>query len=259
LQLFGLQKQADYYHPVRAIVSGEKHLVFTVVQNFCEAVWIGGSVFHLGCGTNSHACLCPPGLHLPLPRGRNLLQSARTLMFTPHLTLPFRFYSTPLINQPSMSATKQTLELASHFTLLSLPPRLPSATNHPPPMPNITDRKEQVVDYVRSIKGSNIVLTGHSLGGGLARIVAALERTASVCFSPPGIAQSYRKFRSGPLAVDRDFLHHSSVSVIPEHDFIPMIDTQVGLIQTITCSTSSKVLQNSCHMLEGTLCEFFIS
>ena len=45
-------------------------------------------------------------------------------------------------------------------------------------------------------------------------------------------------------------LHHESVSVIPEHDFIPMIDTQVGLVQTVTCAASAKALQGACHMIE---------
>ncbi|CAM9629153.1 unnamed protein product [Discosporangium mesarthrocarpum] len=113
-----------------------------------------------------------------------------------------------------------------------------------------------LLEYVRSIRDRDVVLTGHSLGGGLARIVGALEKTTSICFSPPGIAQSYRKFSVGPESLDTAFLHQMSVSVVPEHDFVPMIDTQqVGLIQTITCSTSGKALQLSCHMLEGTLCD----
>ncbi|CAM9609451.1 unnamed protein product [Chrysoparadoxa australica] len=110
--------------------------------------------------------------------------------------------------------------------------------------------------YVQEVKatGTTVVMTGHSLGGGLARIVASLERLTSVCFSPPGVAQSYRKFRLSET-LDRSFLYHTSVSVIPEHDFVPMVDTQLGLVQNIMCSTSAKALQNSCHMLEGTLCD----
>jgi cephalosporin-C deacetylase-like acetyl esterase len=43
-------------------------------------------------------------------------------------------------------------------------------------------------------KRTDVILTGHSLGGGLSRIVAALAHLPSVSFAPPGIALSHRKF-----------------------------------------------------------------
>lgn len=71
-----------------------------------------------------------------------------------------------------------------------------------------------VLEYVRSIKDRQVVLTGHSLGGGLARIVAAIEHLPNVAFSPPGVAQSYYKFvynemeTSAELADAAKLLHH---------------------------------------------------
>ena len=44
------------------------------------------------------------------------------------------------------------------------------------------DYYKGVLDYVREIKDRQVVLTGHSLGGGLARIVAAVERLPNVAF-----------------------------------------------------------------------------
>eukprot|EP00611_Tribonema_gayanum_P001910 TRINITY_DN11405_c0_g1_i1.p1 TRINITY_DN11405_c0_g1~~TRINITY_DN11405_c0_g1_i1.p1 ORF type:complete len:963 (+),score=216.15 TRINITY_DN11405_c0_g1_i1:3-2891(+) len=114
-----------------------------------------------------------------------------------------------------------------------------------------------LLEYVTELAkdGREVTLTGHSLGGGLARIVGSLAKVPSITFSPPGIAQSYRKFQVAAGALGRAGLHHESVAVIPEHDFVPMIDTQVGLVQTVTCKASAKALQGACHLLEVTLCE----
>lgn len=115
----------------------------------------------------------------------------------------------------------------------------------------------QVTEYVRSLKGRQVVLTGHSLGGGLARIAGALEGAPSVTFSPPGLGQNFRKFRpqTGPGGLTRGDLYHGSVAVVPENDPVARVDTQVGNIQHIMCKSESLALTNACHMLEGTLCE----
>jgi len=105
------------------------------------------------------------------------------------------------------------------------------------------------------------VLTGHSLGGGLARIVAAIEHLPNIAFSPPGVAQSYYKFVYNEFKTDEELraagsmLHHNSVAIVPENDPVTIVDTQVGLIQRIGCVSSSQAMQNACHMLEGTISE----
>jgi putative lipase involved disintegration of autophagic bodies len=53
-----------------------------------------------------------------------------------------------------------------------------------------------LVDYLQVAKtqGINIIVTGHSLGGGMASIGAALTGLKSVGISPPGIKLSSLKF-----------------------------------------------------------------
>ncbi|OQR80755.1 transmembrane protein [Achlya hypogyna] len=115
--------------------------------------------------------------------------------------------------------------------------------------------------YVQSIQDRDVILTGHSLGGGIARVVGSILGKPSVSFSPPGSVQTYSKLvhdiAGEGSVVDRRRLHHLSTCVIPEapeYDPITMIDTQSGLIQRITCDSSHLSMQLSCHMNEGTLC-----
>ena len=51
-------------------------------------------------------------------------------------------------------------------------------------------------------KNHHVIITGHSLGGGLARIVGTLTNVPSVSFSPPGLGEFYMQtmfFRHGSL------------------------------------------------------------
>ena len=65
-----------------------------------------------------------------------------------------------------------------------------------------------------------VLLTGHSLGGGLARIVGSLTGQTSISFNPPGLALSHRKYsithKDGSLQriADPGDLHHNSFAVV---------------------------------------------
>jgi lipase ATG15 len=111
--------------------------------------------------------------------------------------------------------------------------------------------------------GRQVALTGHSLGGGLARIVGSLTGQPSVSFNPPGLALSHAKYSlrspempGGYLRLSNaeGALHHQSVAVITEFDIIPSLDQQVGLVQRILCDDHAKSHHNACHLLEGQIC-----
>jgi hypothetical protein len=78
---------------------------------------------------------------------------------------------------------------------------------------------------------SNLILTGHSLGGGLARIVGTMTGVPSVSISPPGLALSFKKYNflresNDPgfsqkqiKVIDENDIHHESFAVISELDW----------------------------------------
>ncbi len=116
----------------------------------------------------------------------------------------------------------------------------------------------------------NIVITGHSLGGGLARIVGTLTGQPSVSFGPPGLGLSYRKYsfdasykdtdsgkqRKRTIRVDdKGQLDHQSLAIVTEFDVFQNVDYQVGMVQNIQCDHKNNTLHSSaCHLLEGTIC-----
>lgn len=140
-----------------------------------------------------------------------------------------------------------------------------------------------LVDYVDAIADRNVVLTGHSLGGGLARIVGAftgtvVQRTLSaftcrvvcahlgfstrlpgrlaVAFSPPGIVQTRRKLYSGPhTRLHARDIAHQAVSIIPDMDPVPSVDVPSGLVQyiicneTVGCGCSLHIRRHGAHNL----------
>ena len=96
----------------------------------------------------------------------------------------------------------------------------------------LTQRIFDLTEEKENLSGDNrpnrsLIITGHSLGGGLARIVGTLTGQPSVSFSPPGLALSHRKY-SAPRSdgtISRIYsngkgaMHHDSVAVVTEFDW----------------------------------------
>jgi hypothetical protein len=135
---------------------------------------------------------------------------------------------------------------------------------------------QRVFEIANKAEGHQVIITGHSLGGGLARIVGTLAGQGSVSFSPPGLGQSYRKYslahsanKEGARTKDKDKnkakalsdvhnsrmsrgqMHHLSLAIVPEYDLFTQIDEQVGSVQNIQCDRDNTFF---CHLMEGTMC-----
>jgi len=119
----------------------------------------------------------------------------------------------------------------------------------------------QILEYVRQIpQDRNVVITGHSLGGGISLVIGALTGRLAVALQPPGVYHSLAKHEalqaptaiaSVPVAV-----HKRSVSLVFEGDWIQNFDGHGGLVQTMNCdqSRSGKSVAVGCHLLEGAIC-----
>lgn len=92
------------------------------------------------------------------------------------------------------------------------------------------------------------LLTGHSLGGGVASIVGARLQALAVVFSSPGVALSRRKFGLSLKSVSQYV-----VNIVPQGDLVPLIDIQGVKAQSIVCSANR--LKYACHSILTTIGE----
>ncbi|TPX56803.1 hypothetical protein SpCBS45565_g08347 [Spizellomyces sp. 'palustris'] len=90
-----------------------------------------------------------------------------------------------------------------------------------------------VEDYVARVaaENSNVYVTGHSLGGGLALLTGASVNVPAVGFSAPGLASSYLAFG----VTDKDTLMTGNVNTWLDGDPVPVLDGQMGSVVVLPC------------------------
>eukprot|EP01028_Stygiella_incarcerata_P004686 TRINITY_DN203_c2_g2_i1.p1 TRINITY_DN203_c2_g2~~TRINITY_DN203_c2_g2_i1.p1 ORF type:complete len:1305 (-),score=425.58 TRINITY_DN203_c2_g2_i1:1303-5217(-) len=111
------------------------------------------------------------------------------------------------------------------------------------------DALEEYVDGIKATRKS-VVLTGHSLGGGLAKIVGAKESLVSVTFSSPGLM-----YTSKTVDIDYHSVHDYGITLKPDKDIIPKVDTQSGTVLPMDCDQGIA----TCHKIHVTICELLRS
>jgi len=132
---------------------------------------------------------------------------------------------------------------------------------------NYVELESYVVGRMKTEPNREYYITGHSLGGGLAKIVSlkalvdGLDLPA-VTFMSPGLLatqylvsdQLFEKSIHGQMtqAYLRD--NELAVTVMPENDIVSRIDTQTGQTVSIGCTASSPL---TCHLMGQGLCTIF--
>mmetsp|Transcript_140953 Transcript_140953/g.438187 ORF Transcript_140953/g.438187 Transcript_140953/m.438187 type:complete len:391 (+) Transcript_140953:194-1366(+) len=97
-------------------------------------------------------------------------------------------------------------------------------------------------------------ITGHSLGGGLAKLVSTQTNIQAVTFMAPGVERTrYTVFRNHDAG---GYLGSLGLTVQPKHDVISRIDSQLGVVVPTRCFMDPL----SCHMIyQGAICPMFAS
>mmetsp|Transcript_610 Transcript_610/g.2010 ORF Transcript_610/g.2010 Transcript_610/m.2010 type:complete len:188 (+) Transcript_610:1464-2027(+) len=119
-------------------------------------------------------------------------------------------------------------------------------------------RKVQALVRRSRDDGFTPVLTGHSLGGGIAQTAGAVFGVATLAFSPIGLSYTEWRVRRalGEAKRDDPLLNHV-VSVAPDRDVIPALEPQRGTVQGIQCFADTLVDPGACHSLLRTTCELY--
>jgi len=113
---------------------------------------------------------------------------------------------------------------------------------------------ERKIQKVMQDGAKHVVITGHSLGGGLAQILASRLEVPAVVFSAPGVIFSAARLNVSLETAERDI-----VVVMPDGDVVPRVDLQAGQVQRIACRDLDGKPSSpaSCHSLQRTTCELW--
>eukprot|EP00913_Durusdinium_trenchii_P035564 g33281.t1 len=113
---------------------------------------------------------------------------------------------------------------------------------------------EHVKNRVKGSPDRRFYLTGHSLGGGLAKLVALEVGQKSVTFAAPGLRYTSQMLLSD-TAFSKDQLLASGdrlgTVVVPEHDLVSRVDQQLGAQLGIACDKNLF----GCHSLQHIIFE----
>ena len=103
---------------------------------------------------------------------------------------------------------------------------------------------------IEKINGTrNILFTGHSLGGGLAKYLGLKYHKENVAVSGPGITPLEYKFKK-----DKNYYQYfksNLIDIVPDNDLVPRVETSGGIRYRVLCKKSIY----HCHLIERIICQ----
>lgn len=100
--------------------------------------------------------------------------------------------------------------------------------------------------------GRTILFTGHSLGGGLSKVLANKYAIQTVAFSGPGISPIEDKFKHENYD---DYFKSKYIDIIPDNDFVPRFEMSGGTKHRVLCEQNG----GECHDILRTICQIGLS
>jgi len=97
----------------------------------------------------------------------------------------------------------------------------------------------------------NVVIVGHSLGGGLAKLLGRMVKKQGISLSGPGINafNSLWNYKG-----NSENFEISSIDLVPDRDLVPRVEVSGGTIYRIICKFGAF----ECHSKVNSLCEVLI-
>ena len=97
----------------------------------------------------------------------------------------------------------------------------------------------------------NIIITGHSLGGGLSKLLGRLLNKQAISLSGPGVNAFHSLW--GYEGFSENF-EISAIDLVPDMDLVPRVEVSGGTVYRIICKKGPF----GCHGKELSLCEVLI-
>ena len=103
---------------------------------------------------------------------------------------------------------------------------------------------------IEKIKNTrNIIFTGHSLGGGMAKYLGLKYHKENVAVSGPGITPLEYKFRGEKNYYK--YFKSNLIDIIPDNDIVPRLETSGGVRYRVLCEKGYF----DCHQIDRILCQ----
>ena len=97
----------------------------------------------------------------------------------------------------------------------------------------------------------NVVIVGHSLGGGLAKLFGRIVQKQAIALSGPGINAFHSLWKYKGKSENFEI---SAIDLVPDRDLVPRVEVSGGTIYRIICKFGAL----NCHSKANSLCEVLI-